>query len=300
MGKLSAEQRDRILQILQDSADNVRQDDATPVKKVLKFEPFQVGMQYLPGDERHGRKLKMGYGHIRGFKSDDDGMSLDCYVHKGVCDGKCDPTKKPIYAVTQLTQAGDYDEQKYFLGFEYPEDVEAAYKLAMPTDMFGGVEEVTLDDLEEYRVKKDAFPRVLRKMKIGPHTIAITHDPNDFRIPNGVPMRSHYGHLEKSWGYGEDGKALDFYIKPGLVPGDELPPLYRVVQTDPSGGWDESKFFLGWDNPAEARDEHVYHVGMARSGYVEPWEWDSFDGLYESEENEELDLDELLDEDDED
>jgi inorganic pyrophosphatase len=256
-----------------------RTDDATPAKKILKFDDFDLGVQYIPGDERHGKILTMGYGHIRGTKGE-DGMALDCYIHPKVIAGERDPEDFPLFQVTQLKD-GEFDEAKIFIGWKDAGKAEKAYKKAMPREMFGGIEEIEVADIDATRTdsdeedgeRADAFPTIKRKLQVGDVTISITHDPDEQRFEYGLPMRAHYGYVEGTYGHAEDGKAFDVYINPGFDPAVET-PLYRILQTEPSGLFDESKFMLGYPDVQSARDAHIYHVGSDRSGVVVDADYD--------------------------
>lgn len=307
MPRLTREQKQRVLSELKFMVDSgklkpetqTRQDDATPVQKVLKYpDYFDIGLQYLPGDERHGKTLPMSYGHLRKTREPSDGMALDCYVHNQVVIGAVNPWELPLFALAQLTPEGEFDEIKLFLGWQYPEDVKTYYCLVMPPEMCGDIEEWSVDDLEEYRVDAgdhaDAFPLVKSKLKLGDYTIAITHDPMEMRFEHGLPMRSHYGHLEGTYGMAEDGKAFDFYVAPGFTPvQDRLPTLHRIIQTTLEGEPDESKFMLGYPDIRTARDEFIYHAGRDRFGAIQPFDWDDFSAIQTGEEDYDEDDDEL-------
>jgi hypothetical protein len=137
------------------------------------------------------------------------------------------------------------------------------------------------EDSEDEAAHADAFPVVKRKLAIGPHSVAITHDPGDQRFDYGLPMQSHYGYLEGTYGMAMDGKAYDAYIASGYQPGDEMPTLFLVTQTTPDGEPDEEKLMIGYPDLANARASHAYHVGMERSGIVVPLSWDDLEDLYD-------------------
>jgi hypothetical protein len=130
-----------------------RTDDATPAKRIIRWQGFEIGLQYFPFDKRHGKVLTAGYGHFRRTKGA-DGMAVDCYVGPNLDSPK-------VFEVTQLVD-GRFDELKMVIGVDRMEDAIAIYLAAMPRKMLGGVREITLDDLAQYRVneetKADALP----------------------------------------------------------------------------------------------------------------------------------------------
>ena len=118
-------------------------DDSTPVKRILPFHDFSIGLQYQAFDKRHGRTLPVGYGHLRKTLGADN-MAVDVYVGH-----KLESPK--IYQVTQLVN-GEFDEHKYFVGFdEDKNEIATLYKSIMPPEMFGGIQEMTVSHLEKYQ-----------------------------------------------------------------------------------------------------------------------------------------------------
>lgn len=111
--------------------------------------------------------------------------------------------------------------------------------------------------------RMDTAPAIKRRLKWQGLDLGITHEPGDYRFPNGTMMTSSYGHLRKSWGHAPDGKAIDFYI--GSTPESE--ELFKVRQIDPSTGmFDEDKYFAGFASPEEVRQQFIYHAGRDRFG----------------------------------
>ncbi len=121
-----------------DETPQARQDDATPIKRLLKWNGLEIGLQYFPFDKRHGRILPVGYGHIRGTRGA-DGMAEDVYVGT-----KLESPK--IFAISQVID-GEFDELKYFIGVESEQEAERLYKQIMPPEFFGGIQEVKIADL---------------------------------------------------------------------------------------------------------------------------------------------------------
>lgn len=129
----------------QQKQDSLRIDDSTPAKRIIDFQGFKLGLQYLPFDQRHGRLLPVAYGHIRGTKGA-DGMAVDCYVGSNLLSEK-------VYAIAQVID-GKFDEEKLMLGFDSPEQAEQIYKQVMPPEFFGGIREMKVSEIAQYR--KDA------------------------------------------------------------------------------------------------------------------------------------------------
>ncbi|MEM9264486.1 MAG: hypothetical protein AAGA46_03085, partial [Cyanobacteria bacterium P01_F01_bin.13] len=120
-----------------------RADDATPTKRVLKWNGFEIGLQYFPYEKRHDRILPAGYGHFRKTRGA-DGMAVDVYVGGDLNSDK-------IFVIDQLID-GEFDEEKMVIGVSTMEAAIAIYTAVMPREMLGGVREIALEQLEEYRV----------------------------------------------------------------------------------------------------------------------------------------------------
>jgi len=126
-------------------ADSVHTDDRSPVKRVLPWRDWEIGLQYLPHDWRHRKRLPCGYGHIRRTKGE-DGMAVDCYYHGGDSDR--------LYVVRQLTKEGTFDEHKLMIGFPTRLAAEQTYRSLMPAWAYGGIEPVGLDWLRQRTVQR--------------------------------------------------------------------------------------------------------------------------------------------------
>jgi phage-related protein (TIGR01555 family) len=120
-----------------------RFDDATPVKRIIDWNGFKIGLQYLPFQLRHKKVLPVAYGHIQKTKGDDS-MALDCYVNPGL------QPEDPIFAIQQLVN-GELDEEKIMLGFASAQDAQATFEQVMAPEMFGGIRELSLEDLRQYQ-----------------------------------------------------------------------------------------------------------------------------------------------------
>jgi len=120
-----------------------RSDDATPVQRVIDWQGFKVGLQYLPFQYRHGRLLPTAYGHFQKTKGA-DGMALDVYVGTKLKSPK-------VYAISQQIN-GEFDEEKMVIGVESQDEAIQFFLEAMPHEFFGGIREMSLDELRGYRV----------------------------------------------------------------------------------------------------------------------------------------------------
>lgn len=129
---------------------DARSDDSTPAKKIIEWNGFQIGLQYLPFEKRHGKLLKAAYGHFRKTKGA-DGMAVDVYVGTAIESDK-------IFAIEQLID-GNFDEEKMVIGVWNIEQAKSLYLSAMPSKFMGDVREIKVRDLNKYRV--DAVERLV-------------------------------------------------------------------------------------------------------------------------------------------
>lgn len=123
------------------------------VKRVISYQGFRIGLEYLPGDNRFGRKLRAAYGHIRKHIGA-DGEALDVYVSPALLTAIDEGTPwqgDRYFRVIQRAADGDFDEHKYHFGYRTAAEVEAAYQFHLPARFFGGVEEVPLSEILKHR-----------------------------------------------------------------------------------------------------------------------------------------------------
>lgn len=113
-------------------------------KQILKWNGLEIGVENNPGDRRHDKVLKSGYGHIRGTKGA-DGMALDVYFHRDVPNPDIKTSDK-LFKITQLDQNGNFDEHKYMAGYASKTAAKQAYLAQMPKAFFGGIKKVTIND----------------------------------------------------------------------------------------------------------------------------------------------------------
>lgn len=119
-----------------------RADDSTPAKKIIKWNDFEIGLQYLPFEKRHGKTLKAGYGHFRKTKGA-DGMAVDVYVGT-------DLESEKVFVVEQVID-GNFDEEKVIIGVWNLAQAKSLYLSAMPAEFLGSIREIPLRELNKYR-----------------------------------------------------------------------------------------------------------------------------------------------------
>jgi hypothetical protein len=128
------------------------------IHNVIKWNGLDIGCEYKPGEVRfpgrkNSRKLRIGYGHIRGYR-DNTGEAPDVYLAPEFFnDGT--PSDR-IFMVSQMSpEDGDFDEPKYMCGFPNMDAAKVAYLREMPQDYFGGIEEVSVSELAKYKKTTD-------------------------------------------------------------------------------------------------------------------------------------------------
>lgn len=122
------------------------------VDRVLQFGPFQIEIEYWPGeirfpDRKHSRQTHAAYGHVQGVLTS-DGQALKCYINplvlqaNGLKDG-------PIYRLYQLDpDTGEYDQEKLMIGYITQAEAQVAYLGEMPEDYLGPMEPITPERLQ--------------------------------------------------------------------------------------------------------------------------------------------------------
>ncbi|MDA0269049.1 MAG: hypothetical protein O3A14_19340 [Cyanobacteria bacterium] len=104
-------------------------------KRVMRWKRLEIGLSHEPGDTRHGRKMKAGYGHIRGsYGAAEDGMAIDVYVGPDLGSDR-------VFKVKQVVpDTGELDEYKYLIGCWDKDEAQQLYLAHMPKRFLGGVE----------------------------------------------------------------------------------------------------------------------------------------------------------------
>lgn len=120
-------------------------------KQIISWNGLSIGLQYLPGDQRFGKVLKSGYGHIRGLMGADR-KSLDVYLHKNAIAGN--ERYKTLYRITQLNKEGEFDEYKIMAGYSTKANAKKAYLEVAPNELFGEIRAINISELQQYRKGK--------------------------------------------------------------------------------------------------------------------------------------------------
>ncbi|ALF52256.1 hypothetical protein ACX27_04330 [Nostoc piscinale CENA21] len=118
-------------------------DDSTPVKKIIDWQGFKIGLQYLPFEMRHNKMLTAGYGHFQKTRGADK-MAVDCYVGTNL--------KSPKLFVIEQMIDGEFDEEKYVIGVNSIEEARQIYLEVMPEEMLGSISECSVEELRRLRV----------------------------------------------------------------------------------------------------------------------------------------------------
>ncbi|MBD1995315.1 DUF1073 domain-containing protein [Leptolyngbya sp. FACHB-541] len=123
-----------------------RKDSSDKAKYVLKWQGLRIGVTHESGEFRNGYPMFAGYGNLFGSYGDaEDGMSVDVYVGR-------DLSSPRVYKIRQLKRDYTLDESKLVIGVGTSQEAVALYLRHIPREMFGGVEEVKLAELQgKYR-----------------------------------------------------------------------------------------------------------------------------------------------------
>lgn len=131
------------------------------IDRVVKWQNLSLGVEYLPGQVRisgrkNSKKLRSGYGHIRSHV-DAKGEALDCYLFPGLLSNPQTGSDR-LFQVRQVSpEDGDFDEYKFMLGYPDLKSAREAYLAEMPVEYFGGIQEVLVANLEQYRKPSPSF-----------------------------------------------------------------------------------------------------------------------------------------------
>lgn len=128
----------------------LNKDDATPTKRIINWQGFEIGLQYLPFEKRHGKTLSAAYGHFRNTKGSDN-MAVDVYVGTNLESNK-------LFVIDQHID-GVFDEHKFVIGVDTIEQAKSIYLAAMPESFLGKIEEANisvLKNMSKTQKNKDA------------------------------------------------------------------------------------------------------------------------------------------------
>lgn len=125
-------------------------------KKQITWQGLRMKIEHEPGDIRSGkskdgktweRTMYDSYGYIPGTKGKAaDGDAIDVYFAK-------EPTDGPVFKIRQLKKdTGEYDEDKFMVGFGSAENAKRAYLRHMPSWALGDISSVgkTFEDFKTF------------------------------------------------------------------------------------------------------------------------------------------------------
>lgn len=120
---------------------------ASAVKKTVTIDGLTMRIECEKGDTRfkgkpHERVMKDSYGHMPGtYGKGADGEAIDIYVNPDLAKG--DVIDK-VYKVHQLKKGtGEFDEDKYMVGYDSAADAKKAFLRNMPSWAFGSMSSMT-------------------------------------------------------------------------------------------------------------------------------------------------------------
>ena len=130
-----------------DSKHKVKKEDR--VKLVKPFEGLNICLEWLDGETRQWEgcpyrnpMIGTNYGFVKDT-IDGDGEGVDVYLSSPIHENT------PVFMMSQLSKEdGTFDEHKFFLGFKTQRDAELAYQNAMPKEMMGDFDEMTMEDFK--------------------------------------------------------------------------------------------------------------------------------------------------------
>lgn len=125
-----------------------------PVHQVIDIGGIQINIEWPKGSVRkytdgYERKMSCDYGYIEGAPSS-DGEELDCYV------GPHYSSLRAFIVRQNRPETGKFDEEKVMLGFVCANEARIAYQTQMTPEHFGGIREVSLDEIKR---RTDKTPR---------------------------------------------------------------------------------------------------------------------------------------------
>ncbi len=181
-------------------------NDYSYVQRIIKWGDIEIGLEYLPGNKRFGKKLRFAYGHLRRHIGA-DGEALDCYVSPAFIDNPQQEGERPIFRIKQLADDGDFDEYKWILGAESSEQAKSAYLSAMPARFFGGIEQVSRESLQEYH-RENVKPETDTSQKTDSVTLSsLTPSVDQIRQDFALGLLDRETALRKL-GYGDEAQAI--------------------------------------------------------------------------------------------
>jgi hypothetical protein len=248
------------------------------IDRKLKWNGLDIGVEFLPGAVRfpgrkNSKKLRSGYGHIRGYLGA-DGNALDCYLYLGLVPPKGEEPQGSdrIFEVEQISpEDGDFNEHKYMIGYDSVEAAKAAYLTEMPEEYFGRIREVTVADLEQYKRVNFAESVLWGVWFKGRNTPAVV-DASD----RGEAIKK--ARATKCAGWNQDvtscrqlkGKSLELAKKGNWVRerangSEECGAFKYRPQLKPEHSEGDDSFFLTSEDAYEERFTDAFHQALKKA-----------------------------------
>lgn len=124
-----------------------------PIKKAYMFHDIPIDIEWPQGSTRvykntdYKKLMHCDYGYVARTESDADGEEIDTYIGP-------DKDSIKVYKITQLKKdTGEYDEDKFMLGFNSSKEAQEMYLRHMEPEHFGGIEELSWDTFQDMVTK---------------------------------------------------------------------------------------------------------------------------------------------------
>ena len=157
-------------------------------KKTMTVDGLTLKFEFEKGDTRfkgapHERTMLDCYGYMPGtYGKGADGEAIDFYSHPGLKKGE---TLGPVYKVRQLKKgSGEFDEDKYMIGYDSAADAKKAFLRNMPGWAFGSMTSMSIEafrklvgqdkkpaTMEKAAISARLLRRVLRRFKLNPKNV---------------------------------------------------------------------------------------------------------------------------------
>lgn len=125
-------------------------------KKQVTWQGLTMKLEYEKGDERSGvngatgkawsRTMKDHYGYMPGtYGKGADGDAIDIYLNPGAGD----EAAKVVYKIRQKKKTGEFDEDKFMVGYPSAADAKKAFLRNMPEWAFGSMMSMGMDSFKK-------------------------------------------------------------------------------------------------------------------------------------------------------
>jgi hypothetical protein len=141
-------------------------DFGTIIDRVIPWNDYSIGVQYLPGGVRFpGRKfaqaLRSGYGHVRGCTGY-NGRALKAYLAPEFFNDGQQPSDRVWELYQRSPDTGELDDVKLMIGYPDEQAATKAYLEEMPISHFGGLREIDPSEVNGYRRVASSFAEPLQ------------------------------------------------------------------------------------------------------------------------------------------